>query len=309
MDDRKLIEINEITGPFTKSSEKFRIKVVNNGETIYVPVCDLYNLNNFVLVGLSKDILKIIELHDQGEYYVGGIFKIHKVFHMSDIVDNVHCGITYLRHVHVSEINNIEKEIENGNVFISSIEYPYLASDASEELVCNRFYNDAEKLISKKGLKFINNHNDMDSEGASALFKHNQMEVLRTTMKTVKAMNFFENVHKIEDNILEIEIDLPNGDQIFVEMEEEVEIEDDTDPLNKAFIMSPGDKSQESMFNISSDESNDEAENNSPLEVFENSMSLPETSFGDISVIEKDEEDNNKSSSSFLEDYLSIPDF
>jgi hypothetical protein len=186
MEPNTLVEINELTAPYRNDSRQYSITVNVNGVDCGVTVCDIDTMNTFPLVLLTKQLVLLLDLHANAEY-VGGMFKINGVFHRTDIVCGVHSGKQYLRHVRLLSIPNAVEEIENGNVYLSAIEYPELYSEISESIASSRFYQDAETEINKALHRY--RPDGTTALEAMDLFKHNQYNVFQTTYNTVMSMD------------------------------------------------------------------------------------------------------------------------
>lgn len=189
-----LIEINKITKPFLQNSKHQTITTsLKTGESYSVKVCDFFSLNQFSLITLTRELVNKIEIHEvksNDEKYVGGVLKITSVFHKTDVIGKAHSGIFYLKHCSSSKIQNASDELENGNIFISKVEYPELAGNIDEEISRTRFYKDGHEEIMKSFDEFQKDLSVPHSQKLD-LFCKNQFSIFKSSLDEIKKLNFF----------------------------------------------------------------------------------------------------------------------
>jgi len=193
-----LIELNNHNGPQFQGQEDeiYRISVRNGTQGVNVVTID--NLRDFSLVQLTQDLRDRIQFFESGEY-VGGILDINYVYVHTTVVAGVQTTIPYYRRVHISEIDSPQERIARGEIFLSNVDYPQLASNSTDEMVANRFYHDAARGVNYKSTQYIQAHGANSTEE----FRRNQYQMMTQTAQAIRAMGLFQNGPVYPEQIVE----------------------------------------------------------------------------------------------------------
>lgn len=165
------VDLNENNSPMFKGDPN-AIKAVKLTEhDVSVLVADISSFKNFTLVQLTESLRDMIDISkgynsQDGMTTINGILRVNYVYHHTNIIGKYRTNFNYFKRIHVRDLDNPNGEIKRGNVFISNIEYPQLASGNHYNDTLKRFYFDATELISmireeyksKYPLEYIDNY-------------------------------------------------------------------------------------------------------------------------------------------------------
>lgn len=195
-----IIELNENIGPLFRGdpSRISRVSLLDRSDG--VDVIDILDVPDLKLVQLTDTLRNVVELHKQDEY-VGGLLEIDHVYIRTNRIGRVQTNLTYYKRIHVSDLESPNEHILAGDLFLSNVEYPQLASNTSDSIVENRFYHDANKKLEYQMSAFLRTYGDTIPN--SDLFRHNQHEILMINCMTVRGMNLFENAVLYPEEILD----------------------------------------------------------------------------------------------------------
>lgn len=190
MATQTIVELNENNGPLFKGQVDSIHRVSLEDSSAGVDVVDIRHLADFTLVQLTSDLRDLIEFSHQDDY-VGGLLQIKHVYQRTNVIGNVETNLTYFRRVDVADLPDPNGDIKRGNIFLSNIEYPQLASNATPEMIKRRFYHEGARCIQYKYDKFLEKYSNTQKN--QDIFRHNQYEILLANAAKVKSMKLFEN--------------------------------------------------------------------------------------------------------------------
>lgn len=201
-----LIELNENIGPLFRG-DPMRIKRVSLSDlSDCVDVVDISNLPDLQLIQLTPELRDIIEFHEDSingspEDYVGGILCINHVYLKTNVIGRFQTAVTYYKRVKISSLSSPKDLIRDGEVFLASIEYPQLASNADFGSIERRFYHEGNETLQYMYHAFLRKYGDTLRN--SDTFRHNQKEILLRNAARIRAMNLFENRTVYPEEVVE----------------------------------------------------------------------------------------------------------